>query len=396
MRLDDPFPDPPGLNVPPSSPTRPPDNSTRIAEDEDPLATLPEEEEERIRREKAAAASALTLEMVGDLPFANVRPPENVLFVCKLNPVTRDEDLELIFSRFGTIMSCQVIRDKKTGDSLQYAFIEFDKREDAEQVSLILTGPSWRLTFVQAYFKMQNVLVDDRRIWVDLYVSWFSSFTPFGSSTRKALNPLRKPTRDGRMILPGPREVKAALEAGMTWSRPDDTGERIPVEGGMEEAMEWCLMSLATKNPRENGVEVATRRARAAENGQDHVLPGDPRITTGTGEGTRSVGEAGAESGTRGDMDDIEIVYNKVGRWRALEGSVRRAAVSRPSVQALSSGGFQSDVDEMGLLGIPNCTMVEHLVSSAYRLGFCARISSGTLWIHSGLHVDDPTKCLWG
>ena len=31
-------------------------------------------------------------------------------------------------------MSCQVIRDKKTGDSLQYAFIEFDKREDAEQV----------------------------------------------------------------------------------------------------------------------------------------------------------------------------------------------------------------------------------------------------------------------
>ncbi|KAG9218623.1 hypothetical protein CCMSSC00406_0001263 [Pleurotus cornucopiae] len=152
--LDDPFPDPPGLVKPPSSPIRPPDNSTRIAEDEDPLATLPEEDEERIRREKAAAASALTLEMVGDLPFANVRPPENVLFVCKLNPVTRDEDLELIFSRFGTIMSCQVIRDKKTGDSLQYAFIEFDKRDEAEA----------------AYFKMQNVLVDDRRIWVDLEV----------------------------------------------------------------------------------------------------------------------------------------------------------------------------------------------------------------------------------
>ncbi|KAF8138323.1 cyclophilin-like domain-containing protein [Boletus edulis] len=149
--LDDPFPDPVGLTKPPSSPTQPPDSSTRIAEDEDALATLPEEEEERERRKKAAAASALTLEMVGDLPFANVRPPENVLFVCKLNPVTRDEDLELIFSRFGTIMSCQVIRDKRTGDSLQYAFIEFDKREEAEQ----------------AYFKMQNVLVDDRRIWVD-------------------------------------------------------------------------------------------------------------------------------------------------------------------------------------------------------------------------------------
>lgn len=98
--------------------------------------------------------------MVGDLPFANVRPPENVLFVCKLNPVTRDEDLELIFSRFGTIMSCQVIRDKKTGDSLQYAFIEFDQRAEAEA----------------AYFKMQNVLVDDRRIWVDLCASVSSLF----------------------------------------------------------------------------------------------------------------------------------------------------------------------------------------------------------------------------
>ncbi|KAI0727270.1 cyclophilin-like protein [Fomitopsis betulina] len=149
--LDDPFEDPLGLVVPASIPTRPPDNSTRIAEDEDPLATLPEEEAEAERRAQAARASALTLEMVGDLPFANVRPPENVLFVCKLNPATRDEDLELIFSRFGPIMSCQVIRDKKTGDSLQYAFIEFDKREDAEQ----------------AYFKMQNVLIDERRIWVD-------------------------------------------------------------------------------------------------------------------------------------------------------------------------------------------------------------------------------------
>ncbi|KAF8709556.1 Cyclophilin-like protein, partial [Rhizoctonia solani] len=152
--LDDPFPDPPDLIVPNEVPTKAPDltgTNVRIGEDEDPLATLPEEEAEKIRRERAAAAAALTLEMVGDLPFANVRPPENVLFVCKLNPVTRDEDLELIFSRFGVIMSCQIIRDKKTGDSLQYAFIEFDKREDAEQ----------------AYFKMQNVLVDDRRIWVD-------------------------------------------------------------------------------------------------------------------------------------------------------------------------------------------------------------------------------------
>lgn len=62
-----------------------------------------------------------------------------------------DEDLELIFSRFGKILSCEVIRDKRTGDSLQYAFIEFENQKDCEQ----------------AYFKMQGVLIDDHRIHVD-------------------------------------------------------------------------------------------------------------------------------------------------------------------------------------------------------------------------------------
>lgn len=48
---------------------------------------------EKARREKEARAQALTLEIVGDLPYAEVKPPENVLFVCKLNPVTEGLDL---------------------------------------------------------------------------------------------------------------------------------------------------------------------------------------------------------------------------------------------------------------------------------------------------------------
>ena len=47
-----------------------------------------EEAREKLRREREARAQALTLEIVGDLPYAEVKPPENVLFVCKLNPVT--------------------------------------------------------------------------------------------------------------------------------------------------------------------------------------------------------------------------------------------------------------------------------------------------------------------
>ncbi|GLI79889.1 peptidyl-prolyl cis-trans isomerase-like 4 [Penicillium ochrochloron] len=151
--LDDPFDDPAGLVEPPESPvpTKAQLATVRIADDEDLDEEMDEAAMEKLRREREARAQALTLEMVGDLPFADVKPPENVLFVCKLNPVTQDEDLQLIFSRFGTILSCEVIRDKRTGDSLQYAFIEFENQKDCEQ----------------AYFKMQGVLIDDHRIHVD-------------------------------------------------------------------------------------------------------------------------------------------------------------------------------------------------------------------------------------
>ena len=49
------------------------------------------------------------------------------------------------------MISCEVIRDHKTGDSLQYAFVEFEDKDACEK----------------AYFKMDNVLIDDRRIHVD-------------------------------------------------------------------------------------------------------------------------------------------------------------------------------------------------------------------------------------
>lgn len=139
--LDDPFPDPEGLQVPDASPvpTKEQLESMRIGEDEEIEEQGDPEEIEKRRLAREAKAQALTLEMVGDLPFAEVKPPENVLFVCKLNPVTRDEDLELIFSRFGPISSCEIIRDRQTGDSLCYAFIEYENKEHAEEVNDTLT-----------------------------------------------------------------------------------------------------------------------------------------------------------------------------------------------------------------------------------------------------------------
>nr|CAG4648046.1 EOG090X0971 [Moina brachiata]SVE93113.1 EOG090X0971 [Moina brachiata] len=153
--LEDPFPDPPGLQPPDRSPAYSKDmcDTGRIGADEDinEMEGKSAEEIEEMIAEREAKARATILEMVGDLPSADVAPPENVLFVCKLNPVTADEDLEIIFSRFGKIVSCEIIRDRLTGNSLQYAFIEFDNPKSCEV----------------AYFKMDNVLIDDRRIHVD-------------------------------------------------------------------------------------------------------------------------------------------------------------------------------------------------------------------------------------
>ncbi|CAD56584.1 Peptidyl-prolyl cis-trans isomerase sig-7 [Caenorhabditis elegans] len=154
--LDDPFDEDARISFPPRSPSPTYEmlvKTDQIAldekEDEDEGKTAEEIAEELQQREMAEQAQIL--EMVGDLKDADEVPPENVLFVCKLNPVTTDEDLEIIFSRFGKINNCEIVRDRRSGDSLQYAFIEFDNAKSCEQ----------------AFFKMDNVLIDDRRIHVD-------------------------------------------------------------------------------------------------------------------------------------------------------------------------------------------------------------------------------------
>eukprot|EP00190_Bangiopsis_sp_CCMP1999_P000935 CAMPEP_0198730334 /NCGR_PEP_ID=MMETSP1475-20131203/24075_1 /TAXON_ID= ORGANISM="Unidentified sp., Strain CCMP1999" /NCGR_SAMPLE_ID=MMETSP1475 /ASSEMBLY_ACC=CAM_ASM_001111 /LENGTH=496 /DNA_ID=CAMNT_0044493125 /DNA_START=1 /DNA_END=1491 /DNA_ORIENTATION=+ len=152
--LHDPFDDPPGLVVPPESPLPEiVDDPHRIAEDEVIDEDVDAEKLEELalqHRRKDAQSRAEVLEIIGDIKSADMKPPENVLFVARLNPVTTAEDLEIIFSRFGEC-KVDIIKDKVTGDSLCYGFIEYDDKAAAEK----------------AYFKMDNTLIDDRRIKVD-------------------------------------------------------------------------------------------------------------------------------------------------------------------------------------------------------------------------------------
>lgn len=129
-----------------------------------------EEIEEETKKEEAKSRAEI-LEMVGDLPDADIKPPENVLFVCKLNPITTDEDLELLFSRFGEIKECEIIKDKETGESLQYAFIEFITEEQCNE----------------AYLKMNNVIIDDRRIKVDFSQSVAKIWNKWSMQPRKRM-----------------------------------------------------------------------------------------------------------------------------------------------------------------------------------------------------------------
>ncbi|KAH9281352.1 Peptidyl-prolyl cis-trans isomerase-like 4 [Echinococcus granulosus] len=131
---------------------------------------------------KEARTNAQLLTLLGDLPDVDAKPPENVLFVCRLNPVTRGEDLEIIFSRFGEILSSEVIYDRRSGNSLQYAFIEFARKEDCEE----------------AFFKMDNVVIDDRRIHVDFSQSVAKEWFRYRREKRENALPLPPPQRRRR------------------------------------------------------------------------------------------------------------------------------------------------------------------------------------------------------
>lgn len=122
--------------------------------------------EAQLRKEDKSRA--VVLEMLGDLPEAEIKAPENVLFVCKLNQVTQDEDLELIFSRFDQQCKAEIIRDPDSGNSLCYAFIEFNSKKQC----------------VEAYFKMNNALIDDRRIKVDFSQSVAKVWNKFNQRGR--------------------------------------------------------------------------------------------------------------------------------------------------------------------------------------------------------------------
>jgi RNA recognition motif-containing protein len=53
------------------------------------------------------------------------------IFVAKLNFKTRKEELEAAFAKFGQVASAKVVRDKETGRSKGYGFVEMPNDDEA-------------------------------------------------------------------------------------------------------------------------------------------------------------------------------------------------------------------------------------------------------------------------
>jgi len=55
------------------------------------------------------------------------------IFVANLNPLTKGEDLNNLFSTYGTVNSAKIIYDKETGNSKRFGFVEMPNENEGNQ-----------------------------------------------------------------------------------------------------------------------------------------------------------------------------------------------------------------------------------------------------------------------
>jgi RNA recognition motif-containing protein len=55
------------------------------------------------------------------------------MYVSNLSFHTSEEDLNKLFSQFGTVSSCKIINDRETGRSRGFGFVEMDSDEQANK-----------------------------------------------------------------------------------------------------------------------------------------------------------------------------------------------------------------------------------------------------------------------
>lgn len=252
--LEDPIPDPDGLEglIPPKSPDVIKDEIFQSIDNAEDEAELSEKMAKTL-----AKSQATTLELLHDLPDAEIEVPENDLFVTCMNPVTQDGDLELIFSRFGPIKSCEIVRDWKTGDSLQYGFIIFENARDCEE----------------AYFKMHDCVIDDRRIVVNFSQSVAKLWNKHRTGARMSASEAKELAKGGKDRTKGAGKGKGG---GGGKGKGGQGADEVPFMAKLPEARgksHQMVFDAAPSSRRDGGRD----RERERDSGRDKKESAPPK-----------------------------------------------------------------------------------------------------------------------
>jgi cold-inducible RNA-binding protein len=66
-----------------------------------------------------------------------------VLFVANFDKQTDEDDLQTLFSNYGTVIDVSMFRDRETDEPLGYAFVEIPDARKAERAIEHINGRWW-------------------------------------------------------------------------------------------------------------------------------------------------------------------------------------------------------------------------------------------------------------
>jgi RNA recognition motif-containing protein len=68
-----------------------------------------------------------------------------VTTICVENLIafTEEQDLKILFGQFGSVWDVNIFRDRRTDESLEYAFVQMEDEQEAERAIRRLNGRSW-------------------------------------------------------------------------------------------------------------------------------------------------------------------------------------------------------------------------------------------------------------
>jgi RNA recognition motif-containing protein len=66
------------------------------------------------------------------------------IYVSNLNYRTGDQELEQLFAEYGTVSSARIIKDRETGRSRGFGFVEMDSEEEGQKAIDGLNGTEFK------------------------------------------------------------------------------------------------------------------------------------------------------------------------------------------------------------------------------------------------------------